>query len=59
MSANVVEERNVLPGWKVHVGWDYSWKFMWSHVVYQVSVPRNRGKILEKWLSVGTYQMEL
>jgi hypothetical protein len=46
MSADVVEERRVLPWWKVHVGWDDSWQVMWSHVAGQLSVPQNRGK---KW----------
>jgi hypothetical protein len=45
VSADVVEERCVLPWWQVHVGRDDSWQVMWSHVADQLSVPRNCGKI--------------
>jgi hypothetical protein len=41
VSADGVEERRVLPWWQVHVGHDYSWQVMWSHVADQLSVPRN------------------
>jgi len=39
MLDEVVYEIRVLPGWKVHVGWDDNWQVMWSHVEGQLSIP--------------------